>query len=939
MKKKLFKRVLALFLSLLTVFGTMGAGMTAYAAEVREDVYIINYPRAKDSNQSGWSHNELHFIGGWKAKKQTSFGLRAIGGYENEIAYCIEPGIGQHTGDSLTNKGPDFWDYVPNNQTINTDEIQTLIGRIGIYGYAGKLSLNWVSTNSSDADKLGNAIATQMLIWETVVGERDANFNKVNAHNYGYDAVIDIIQSNNPIRSYIMNHYNRIASAVQEHTRKPNFNASLPVELKYDGSKYTATLTDSNNVISKFDVSAPSGISCSVSGNKLTISSANPPSGTVNISFSKRNCQMKSAVIWSDGVIDPKSNTIQDVITYEQAIKDPVNASISVKVSAGNCKLVKESEDGFTEGFSFNIKGASVDKNLKTDKNGTWTLNSIPAGDYVITENLTEEQSRYVQPQSQKVTVTAGQTVSVKFKNELKRGTAKFQKTDLETDKEIESKDGVFGVYSWDKNKKDYERVEQMTYSEKDKAYITSDLPVTYKNDGKYKVLEEVAPTGYANPTKVEYEFQITEDGQIHSINDGTVTNIPQKGRVHIDKRGEALDSFDFMQTEFGLKYSPIYKEKSLANSVWEIRAREDIIVNGEVKYQKDELVETLTTAADGATSKPLYLGKYLLKEVEAPTGYFIGSNEFEIELTYHDQSIDVFTESYTGYNDRQKVKVALQKEIEENIYYPNPEAYKDIIFGIFLAEDITDEDENVLLEKDSLVDCLGLNDGGQGVSATDLPCGTKWYVKELQTAEGYILNTTEYPFEFAPQPQDIPLLWIDLNENDTVIENKVIKGNVDLIKKSDFDDKLLENAVYGIFRASDDYKVDEIVTDKNGYAKSNVDLYYGEYYIKELTPPPHYYIDENVYYFFIGEDGEEYKTIHYDFTDTPKIGALTPLYKEHGLKDDVGGMHSPYTGDDSAVPFKISIALLLASSGFFLVLGIKKMRSRKKDNVIHYSS
>ena len=356
------------------------------------------------------------------------------------------------------------------------------------------------------------------------------------------------------------------------------------------------------------------------------------------------------------------------------------------------------------------------------------------------------------------------------------------------------------------------------------------------------------------------------------------------------------------------------------------------IVVNGDVKYKAGDYVQTITTTEEGATSDPLYLGWYRVREVSTKEGYFIGANEFEIELTYHDQSIDVFTEYITAYNERQHMKVKLEKEIEENPYYPNPDAYKDVIFGVFSEEDITNADGEILLEKDSLVDCFGLNDSYQGQSSVDFPCGTKWYVKELQTAEGFVLNTTQYPFEFTPQPQEIPLIWIDLNEDGTVIKNEWMKGEVELYKKSDFDGKYLKDAVYGIFRESDGLKVDELITDENGYAKSNVTLYYGGYYIQELKQPAHYYLDGTKYYFFIGSEGEAFQTIHYDLEDTPKIGHLIPEYSE-GKIDEGKDMTSPDTGDHS-MPLWIPQALLAISGAaivgvLFQQKALKKKKSR----------
>lgn len=108
-----------------------------------------------------------------------------------------------------------------------------------------------------------------------MIGERDENFNKVSTG--GKDAVLDQISRNHPLYDKIMSYYNSMAASVQKHSKLPSFLSKTPgsaqeIELKWDGSKYTVTLTDSNNVLSGYKFSSNnSGVQFSVSGNKLTI--------------------------------------------------------------------------------------------------------------------------------------------------------------------------------------------------------------------------------------------------------------------------------------------------------------------------------------------------------------------------------------------------------------------------------------------------------------------------------------------------------------------------------------------------------------------------------------------------------------------------------------------------------------------------------------------
>ena len=114
------------------------------------------------------------------------------------------------------------------------------------------------------------------MIWETIVGERDASFNHVSTG--GYNAVLECVSSAHPLRSKILSYYNSMVTSVQNHTKVPSFctrsSGSAKVnELEWNGSKYVATLTDTNGVLGNYNFSANiDGVSFSVSGNKLTVS-------------------------------------------------------------------------------------------------------------------------------------------------------------------------------------------------------------------------------------------------------------------------------------------------------------------------------------------------------------------------------------------------------------------------------------------------------------------------------------------------------------------------------------------------------------------------------------------------------------------------------------------------------------------------------------------
>ena len=149
---------------------------------------------------------------------------------------------------------------------------------------------------------LHRLMLTQLLIWETVIGERDANFNHVAAS--GCSNVKDVINAKHPLRNKIFSYYNSMVQSVQNHATIPSFcnkssGSAKTIELEWNGSKYTTTLTDSNNVLSKYNFKASiSGVSFSVNGNKLTVSMDTAPSKEFTITATRK---MQSAEVWLYG--------------------------------------------------------------------------------------------------------------------------------------------------------------------------------------------------------------------------------------------------------------------------------------------------------------------------------------------------------------------------------------------------------------------------------------------------------------------------------------------------------------------------------------------------------------------------------------------------------------------------------------------------------------
>lgn len=420
--KRAVSFVMATVLSL-SAFMSIGTSTAFAASGEKTKVYMVDFPRDGDANYDGvWGHSNLTLKNGWHTGSSTHTNLKAIGSYSGNIAYCIEPGVSLSSGQSMNKYDENYFNNITANGVISGDEIRLFIGRILQYGYRGTISTSWRSQNESAANSIAHAYATQLLIWETVIGERDANFNHKAAS--GCSNVKDVINAKHPLRSKIMNYYNSMVSSVQNHTVVPSFctkssDSAKVNELEWNGSKYVATLTDSNGVLSNYDFKASiSGVTFSTSGNKLTVSMDKAPSKEFTITASKKNGVRRGVVVWSEGK-HGQNSSVQDVVTYAQEVSDPVSGYVKMKVSYGSCQIVKTSEDGKVDGINFTISGNGVNQTVTTANGGKFQIDNLMPGVYTVTEQSID---KYVPQEVHRVTVVAGQVATVNFNNVLKRG-------------------------------------------------------------------------------------------------------------------------------------------------------------------------------------------------------------------------------------------------------------------------------------------------------------------------------------------------------------------------------------------------------------------------------------------------------------------------------------------------------------------------------------
>ena len=372
---------------------------------------------------------------------------------------------------------------------------------------------------------------------------------------------------------------------------------------------------------------------------------------------------------------------------------------------------------------------------------------------------------------------------------------------------------------------------------------------------GNYEIIEQCTAYGYVLDS-APIAFKVDGSKTVVTVEKH---NMPQKGIVNISKSGEVF----FSAVESDGVYSFVFADKGLAGAVYEITAAEDIITpDGTLRYAKGAVVDTVTTDENGnASSKPLYLGKYTVRETKAPYGMVLNDEAKSVELTYAGETVEVTETAAEFYNERQKAEVSLSKILgkDETFGIGNNGEILSVQFGLYAAEDLTAADGSVI-PKDGLLEVANCNENGNITFKTDIPVGAKLYVKEIATDSHYILSDEKYPVTFDYAGQDTALVEIKANGGEA-IKNDILYGSVKGLKIDRETEKPVIGAKFGLFRSDKTEFTAEnaLLTAESGedgvFTFENIP--YGDWLIKELQPADGYLENNEIYPVRIGENGQ----------------------------------------------------------------------------------
>lgn len=541
--KKLTSLLLASIMMLValpiqTLAAEWGKGDTVYAAMIGDFVGSDGKTYADKYNYDYIYYKSDGSIG--KATRYASTHAK-LGVSKNGIiqpAICIEAGVAYNTGSSYVGEG--------NNNTYLRNlprDIQQMLKYVLLCGFNSDTKSSPVANTNLD----DFWFATQAVSWEiqqdlrTGYGKSDLAVNSI-IPNTPKTAYYDQLKGRPAEKCY-----EYILNKMKAYSLVPSFTgrakATAPTHtMKYNSStkKYSITLTDENNSNMPASAFNISGVTVTKSGNKYTFSTTTKISGTKACTYKANRTSGDQLVIWKSG------NGSQ---TMAAGIDDPVQFYANFKTSdLGTAQIKKvwehkhdsSSTQASNSDIYFTIKNSSGSAVKATGKAGSYTystsgsvtkfklnssntflVKSLPAGTYTVTEhgNNSDGSIPYYTRTggvSKTVTVTAGGTGTVTFKNTRNTGTGKVIKTWIDT-----NGNAIAASNNVERNKQIYFRIKNAdgkyitvngtkysgsytftgTSTKATSLYVNpgtgtftvSDLPT-----GKYTVYEYGSPEGYS---------------------------------------------------------------------------------------------------------------------------------------------------------------------------------------------------------------------------------------------------------------------------------------------------------------------------------------------------------------------------------------------------------------------------------------------------------
>lgn len=292
--------------------------------------------------------------------------------------------------------------------------------------------------------------------------------------------------------------------------------------------------------------------------------------------------------------------------------------------------------------------------------------------------------------------------------------------------------------------------------------------------------------------------------------------------------------------------------QDGIAGAKFEIRAKNDIYsAGGKLLLRSGDIVDTIVSSSQGiAMTKEIPLGTYIIKEIEAPYGYLLNTEEYEAVLQYANQTTELITYSTSVLNKEPLGNIQLHKEIDasQTDNKIGDALLSDIHFGLYAKTDIFNAAKTkTYYHKDELI-LEKVTDQEGKITWTDLPMG-EYYIKELSVNDSVLINHEVIYVTLTYQDMQTKEITVQTKMTDQIASQRIqifkegVKdGQTGIVKG-------LAGAEF-TFVLNDDYEklgFDKAkpyfvgTTDENGYLTTSL-LPYGTYRVKETKTPQGYY-------------------------------------------------------------------------------------------------